>query len=108
VDGGSAVVQQWQARSIAFRIAGDAVRWVPVRQFYFPGWIARDRDGRFLAVRASSPEGLVEIRVPAGETEVRLTMPYGISEITGAAVSAIAVLGLLLAWLFNRPERRLA
>ena len=108
VDGGSAVVQQWQARAIVFRIAEDAASWVAVRQFYFPGWIARDPDGRSLAVRASSPQGLVEIRVPAGETEVRLSMPYGISEITGAVVSAVAILGLLLSWLFNRPARRLA
>jgi hypothetical protein len=108
VDGGSAVVQQWQARAIVFRIAEDAASWVAVRQFYFPGWIARDPDGRSLAVRASSPQGLVEIRVPAGETEVRLSMPYGISEITGAVVSAIAILGLLLSWLLHRRARRLA
>jgi hypothetical protein len=108
VDGGSAVVQQWQARDIVFRIAEDAASWVAVRQFYFPGWIARDPDGRSLAVRASSPQGLVEIRVPAGETEVRLSMPYGISEITGAVISAIAILGLLLSWLLHRRARRLA
>jgi hypothetical protein len=96
VGGGTAVVEQWQARSIVFRAAAAAESWAAVKQFYFPGWQAQVTGGRFLPLRASSPQGLVEVLVPAGETEVRLSMPYGISEITGAVISCITILGLLL------------
>jgi hypothetical protein len=108
VNGGTAVVNQWKARWITFRIASSATSWVVVKQFYFPGWVAELPDGRPLPIRASSPEGLVEVQVPAGETDVRLRMPYGISEITGAIISTIAVLGLLLLWMCRGQTRRSA
>ena len=66
VDGGTAIVEKWQPRAIAFRIA-TAESWVPVKQFYFPG-LARRGPGRpYSAGSRLVAEGLVEIRVPAAK-----------------------------------------
>jgi hypothetical protein len=82
--------------------------WVSVKQFYFPGWTAALSGGRSLAIRPSVPEGLVEIQVPAGQSDVRLTMPHGISEVAGALVSAASFLGLVWLYVGRGRSRRLA
>ena len=100
---GTARVLRWEPRSIEFQVDSPSQTPVTVKQFYFPGWTAALADGRPLAVRPSSPEGLMAIEVPAGASDVRLRLAYGISESAGAVVSAITAAGLLLLALWGRP-----
>jgi hypothetical protein len=98
-DNGSATSTKWTPRGIEFHVRNAADTWVTVKQFYFPGWIATLGSGQALMLNAS-PEGLIRINVPAGDNEVHLRMPRGPAEISGIAISGMAL--LLIIFLFRR------
>jgi uncharacterized membrane protein len=104
-DNASAAIEGWQPRSIQFHITSPAVTWVMVKQFYFPAWAARLTDGGSLEIRPSSPEGLIEIQTPAGDSDIQLRLPYGSAEIAGAIFSLLGVLAaVFLAWPHARRD----
>ena len=77
---------------------------VQVRRFYFPGWQAW-LDGRPIAISPGSPNGLIEVVVPVGKHELRLS--FGGTPIRQAA-NAIALAGVALAligWWVSRKGR---
>ena len=63
-----------------------------VRQFFYPGWTARDDTGARLSVRPSQPEGLISITVPPGAHHVHLTLPWGNVELASWLLSALSLL----------------
>ncbi|HYL94293.1 MAG TPA: hypothetical protein VET69_00715, partial [Terriglobales bacterium] len=63
-----------------------------VRQFFYPGWTARDENGEWLSVRPSHPEGLTSITVPPGAHHVHLTLPWGNVELASWLISGLALL----------------
>ncbi|MET0319653.1 MAG: hypothetical protein ABW069_02900 [Duganella sp.] len=83
---------------------------IAIRQFYFPGWVAKDQAGRSLPVSASTSFKLVTVQVGPGTHTVRVERSVLPSEVLGKQVS-IAALALLLlvltalALLSRRRER---
>jgi hypothetical protein len=63
-----------------------------VRQFFYPGWTARDEAGEVLSVRPSQPEGLISIAVPSRAHHVHLTLPLGNVELASWLISVLSAL----------------
>jgi uncharacterized membrane protein len=89
LEGGEAVALRWEPRSLAFRVRSASGGWLRVRQFYYPEWKAR------WPVRPSPGDGLIEVRVPAGEQRVELELPRLPAETAGLLLSALAFCGAL-------------
>jgi hypothetical protein len=102
--GGTATAGRWEPRLIEFHSESPSETWVTVRQFYFPLWSAALEQGGSLALRPSSPEGLISVRVPAGAADVRVQLPHGVPEIAGAVVSGLTV--ICLVFMAYRPTTR--
>jgi hypothetical protein len=99
---GTATAESWEPRFITFHSDSPSEAWVTVKQFYFPGWTASLADGRSLALRPSSPEGLITVQVPAGAADVRVRLASGLPEIAGAILSGLALIGLILGFWYGR------
>jgi hypothetical protein len=91
---GALAFERWQPREIALGVSSARGVVIDARQFYFPGWIAR-LDGHPLAVRPSSPDGLLRFSVPAGEHRVELILSRNAPELAGRIVSAVSIVLLL-------------
>jgi len=89
---GTAAVASFADRHIEITTTSAAGGPLRVRQFFYPGWIARDETGEWLSVRPSQPEGLISITVPAGTHHVRLTLPLGNVELASWLISALSLL----------------
>ncbi|HKW66950.1 MAG TPA: hypothetical protein VJP04_06670 [Terriglobales bacterium] len=63
-----------------------------VRQFFYPGWTARDENGEWLSVRPSHPEGLISITAPPGAHHVHLTLPLRNVELASWWITALSLL----------------
>jgi hypothetical protein len=75
------------------RLRCDADSTLLIHQFYYPGWSASVRS----PVEASG-QGLIRVKAPAGEYELRLWLNGGRMETLGKWVSALSVaMALLLA-----------
>ncbi len=103
-DNNSAKLIKWTARSIEFQAVSDSDTWVTIKQFYCPGWVAMLASGQVLALKPHSPDGLMSVRVPVGNNDVRLILPRGKAEILGAEISGIA--GLLIIVLLGSGFKR--
>lgn len=80
---------------------------VAIRQFYFPGWVAQDQDGRSLPVFAATSFKFATVQVPPGEHTVRIVrgeVPVeGFAKKVSAASLALLLLLLgALAWQTRR------
>jgi hypothetical protein len=93
---GTTIVGRWEPRLIEFQTDSASETWVTVKQFYFPLWTAALSEGSPLALRPSTPEGLIEILVPAGAADVTLRLPRSIPEIAGVALSGVTAVGMIL------------
>jgi uncharacterized membrane protein len=82
-------------RYLSISVSASADATLLVRHFYFAGWIAR-LDGGKVELRPTDPEGLMSVRVPAGNHIVELSLPPLLPERVGAATSAFSLLSLLL------------
>ena len=68
--------------------AGDVV----VRQFYFPGWVARAPGWReTIAAQPSSPHGLCVFALPAGRYDVEIALTRTWQETAGLITSGLAL-----------------
>ncbi|MGE0745009.1 MAG: hypothetical protein AB7K86_07180 [Rhodospirillales bacterium] len=73
-------------------------------QFYFPGWVATDRAGRFLEVAPDATDGRLRVAVGAGRTRVTVRRGLTEPELLGLALCAAAAAGLAILII---AERRL-
>ena len=67
---GEAVAWNVASRSLEVKAETEAV--LEVRLHYFPGWTARLDDGRQLELRPAERDGLMRLRVPAGDIGMEL------------------------------------
>jgi hypothetical protein len=81
-----------------------------VRQFYYPGWMAKNGTGSSLPVSPSYPEGLIQVRAPAGDGVIYLVLAADAVERVSQLISAacLLIIGLLFgtaAWRRVREPR---
>ncbi len=89
---GTAAVASVADRDIEITIASATGGPLLVRQFFYPGWTARDETGEWLSVRPSQPEGLISITAPSGAHHVHLRLPWGNVELASWVISALSLL----------------
>ena len=92
---GSARILRWAPRDIRLQVDLQQAAPIAVRQFYFPGWRARNGvTGTELPVSPSQPAGLVTIDAPAGHYEIELQLTPLWQERAGEGLSALGLLVL--------------
>src|SRR5271166_633049 len=102
---GIAQVQLWKPRQIELETNSAAGGWVMISQFYYPTWKAELMGQTApLEVRAAMPEGLLEVKVPAGIQEIGVGIPVSRAEHLGRWLSALCAL-LCVIW-GSRKEPR--
>lgn len=71
-----------------------------IPQYWFPGWIAKDSDGKHMPVICNLKSGLVEIEIPSGHRSLVVTMQMLWPEIIGDLLSIFTILtvGITLFW----------
>jgi hypothetical protein len=97
VDVGNVRILDWKSRHIVLRVSAESVATLTVRQNYVPLWRAIASDGSSLIVTPSRDSGLLQIKIPAGETGVTLFLVAPDSERVGYGVTlfgAVAVLAM--------------
>jgi hypothetical protein len=67
-------------------------------QFYYPYWIADALGKASIPISPSTPDGLINLRVPAGSHDVRLRLARGSAEVAGRIVSLVSVAAMILAF----------
>ena len=92
-DAGEITVLRRAPRRIQARVAFERPAEVVVRQFYFPGWVARSEGWREpIRARPSPPYGLTALSLPAGRYDVDIVLSRTWQETAGLATSALGVL----------------
>ncbi len=92
---GNVVVTYWEPRKILLRVESSTDAMLLIHQFYFPSWTAW-LDKRPTKVLPSSPDGLVQVLVPAGSHFLELRLMEEMPERAGKVISTIATIVLLL------------
>ena len=83
--------------------AGEAFT-AEIYQFYWLGWRA-EADGRALVISPSANHGLITVALPAGEYSLRVYLGSTPARDIASAISATAVLALILAlWFLRKRE----
>ncbi len=104
---GSLSIQQWKPRKIVLQTNASTDVELTLNQFYYPGWTARlDGKSQFLPVQPSQKEGLLHVKVPSGQHEVRVTLDTGVEERAGQIISAVFALITLFAIFWFRELDR--
>ncbi|MFI5396505.1 MAG: 6-pyruvoyl-tetrahydropterin synthase-related protein [Candidatus Binatia bacterium] len=89
---GTVSIVEWQPRAIVLRSDSVQGGWVQIRQFYFPGWEAKDAaDGTVLEIEPSKPEGMIRVRAQPGRHEIRVQFPVSGAERIGGWLSAVTL-----------------
>ena len=66
-------MQRWQPPHIELAVKAETALQVELLQLYYPGWVARLDDGPTrLEVGPSSPDGLLEVKVPPGTQRIQI------------------------------------
>jgi hypothetical protein len=104
---GDVRIVSWEPRRITMACSLPADTWIELRQFFYPGWVARSEGAATpLPLRASVPDGLVTIQVPKGDRTVRVRLEAQREETIGWIVSGLSVLAaaalILFPWLLRR------
>ncbi|BAU14176.1 hypothetical protein LEP3755_47210 [Leptolyngbya sp. NIES-3755] len=81
-------VSQWQPRKLGLQTTLNSEQWLTLKQVYYPGWTATI-DGSTLPVQAS-PEGLLQIKVPAGNLAIAVELKPLLQEQIGIWLSSIS------------------
>jgi hypothetical protein len=80
------------SRSAVFNTEEQHSRWITVRRFYYPGWMAVTELGLQLPVRPSPSTGLIDVQVPGGSNKIHLKLPWSRAEKLGIAVTMLCAL----------------
>jgi len=92
---GEVVVLRRTPRRIAMRVSLERPTDVVVRQFYFPGWMARAPGWREpLRAEPSSPHGLLAFSLPAGRYDVEVVLTPTWQETAGLFTSALGLVAV--------------
>ena len=82
----------WESRNILLHTKADTEMNVYVSQFYYPGWTAHiEGDKQDITIQPSSFDGLLNLAIPKGEYDLRLTLKESTEEITGKVISLISI-----------------
>ncbi|MGG6265637.1 hypothetical protein ACQ4M3_37695 [Leptolyngbya sp. AN03gr2] len=81
-------ILQWQPRKLGLQTNLNTEQWLTLKQVYYPGWTATI-DSSTLPVQAS-PEGLLQIKVPAGNLAIAVELKPLLQEQIGVWLSAIS------------------
>ncbi len=86
-------VVEWAPREIALNVKLQRPTDLEIRQFYFPHWKVFAQNLRIaLHPQPAKRTGLMRIRAPAGQYQLRLAMVPLVQELIGGAVSLVALL----------------
>jgi hypothetical protein len=100
---GAITVERWQPREIALGVETAGGVTLNVNQFYYPGWAAYV-DGKPHPLAPSKPDGLLQLKLPAGTHDLQLRLEKTTPERSGELISAASVAALLL-WLVAAKRR---
>ena len=101
---GEMTVLRHTPRRIEARVSFAGPAEVVVRQFYFPGWVARAEGWREpIRAKPSAPYGLTALSLPAGRYDVEIVLSRTWQETAGLATSG---LGILIAAVIGIGGRR--
>lgn len=103
---GTANVWAWMPRHIEFQTNSSTGGQVMINQFYYPSWQASlVPSAQRLVTKPAMPEGLVEVRVPAGQEQVSLDIGVEPAERVGLWISGLSVmLSLILIWAGKKDD----
>jgi hypothetical protein len=96
--GGSTEVTRWQSRSIAVRVEAAMPDLLEIHQFHYPGWSARRLPGGEPLPVVRSDEGLLQVKLPAGRSDVHLELDAIRPEQIGWVITGLSSLAGLLFW----------
>lgn len=111
VDVGNVRILDWKSRHIVLGVSAESVATLTVRQNYVPLWRAIASDGSSLIVAPARDSGLLQIKIPAGETVVTLSLVAPYSERVGYGVTlfgAVAVLAMFSVGILRNAGARKA
>lgn len=94
--GGSLTVTEWKPGEIRLRVETARDAQVRVSQFYYPGWQANlitnlNESGELLKLEPSTPDGLIDIGIPAGTHQISLKLERTPAERYGRLISLASV-----------------
>lgn len=101
IDVGQVRVAAWQNRRIVLQVSTETAATLTIRQNFVPLWQARASDGTSLTVAPSRDSGLLQVKVPKGETEVRLILDEPASERIGYGVTIFGLIAILAMLVFD-------
>ncbi len=87
---------QWAPRQIRMAISTPAAGTLTLHQYYYPGWVAHSAGRSQPLPLQPSPDGLLQIEVPAGDYALAITLAPLPEELAGRWISACALLLCLL------------
>lgn len=88
-------IQKWQPRKIIIKTNTTTTVELTIKQFYYPGWTAQ-LDGKQLSVAATKPAGLLSLKIPKGQHQVKLSLNAIGRERLAQGISAASALILFL------------
>ncbi len=103
---GEVDVLEWQSEAKKIRITAAENDRLQIRSFAYPGWVAR-MDGRPVPIHVGSRDGLMEVDAPRGKHELELQFEPGADRRTGAWISALTLLFLIVVPLAAGARRRM-
>ena len=87
---------EWAPRQIRMSISTPAAGTLTLHQYYYPGWVAHSAGRSQPLPLQPSPDGLLQIEVPAGDYALAITLAPLPEELAGRWISACALLLCLL------------
>jgi hypothetical protein len=92
VPGGSAAVESWRPRHVVVRVETTTAARLTLAHFFYPGWRASiEQTGQTIAVRASQPEGFIQMDVPPGRYALSLELVPQSPERWGVILSVVSL-----------------
>ncbi len=77
-------------------VKAETAATIQIRQFYFPGWVAKDQNGREFTVKPAEKGKFVSFDLPKGEYNVTISRTETKQEKIGKTISLISLIGLIL------------
>lgn len=105
---GSVMVKHWQPPHIELAVKAETALRLGLLQLYYPGWVARlDVGSTRLEVGSYRPDGLLEVKVPAGTHRILIGREPLPEERAGQIISGVSLVGLAVFSLWPCRRRSL-